>query len=386
MHTRTIATADAAAEVRQRHHIFPSWLCRLPRRHAAVNLFLVLLFLPPIPLGAQLRSGRAIRPSTRVGKIVISRLAVLDSESGTAGLTTRVILHESRYFLVNTFEESTIYVFDSHGKLISSVGREGQGPNEFRRIVAIGAGPADSVMVLDAGNMRGSIITPDLQIGRQFPLSFVPIENGLLVVGPDAFVVNASMGRSGAMDGAIHLFRPHNNLVWSADEAQGGRSLPAVRRLAASREDHLWAINSWTYEIEQLNTGSGKVLSSSVADADWNSKANPGPPTMVLGGKEDSLGRLWISGRARHAGQRPPSPSVRGPLGNESLSDIFDLRLEVIDWAEGRIVGGLTLPSFPGGLLGPGDKPGSMLFFTYEEGDLNTVVVWQASLVLPPPS
>ena len=59
-------------------------------------------------------------------------------------------------------------VFDSSGRFLASVGRKGAGPGEYRIPFEAFSTPGDSVVVLDAGNSRGTVLDPNLLPTRFF--------------------------------------------------------------------------------------------------------------------------------------------------------------------------------------------------------------------------
>jgi hypothetical protein len=63
--------------------------------------------------------------------------------------------------VVATGRASQLQVFDAAGGYVRSVGRRGQGPNEFGRSIYVYLGSADTVVAHDATNRRYHYITPD---------------------------------------------------------------------------------------------------------------------------------------------------------------------------------------------------------------------------------
>jgi len=61
-----------------------------------------------------------------------------------------------------------VRVFDSHGAFVGSVGREGDGPGEFRSLLLVGTLPGDSILVYDVSNRRFSVVSPEPAFSRSF--------------------------------------------------------------------------------------------------------------------------------------------------------------------------------------------------------------------------
>ena len=60
-----------------------------------------------------------------------------------------------------TASRSSLRLHSAQGKLISRIGRKGQGPGEFRgKLDLLGAG-GDSVLVYDADNLRLTLFSPE---------------------------------------------------------------------------------------------------------------------------------------------------------------------------------------------------------------------------------
>jgi len=70
---------------------------------------------------------------------------------------------EGRYWAA--FVGDLPVVFDPAGEFVGRVGRTGQGPGEFIRAAAFFRS-GDSVVVLDAGQPRASVVAPDLTVAR----------------------------------------------------------------------------------------------------------------------------------------------------------------------------------------------------------------------------
>ncbi|MGV3709113.1 MAG: hypothetical protein ACO1Q7_09750 [Gemmatimonas sp.] len=82
-------------------------------------------------------------------------------------------------------DEHQIAMFDLSGRLISKMGRKGEGPGEFDRIQSVCRTAADSIVVNDVGLHRVSILSPELEYVRSFrtlPYS-LPIHGGCLTDG-----------------------------------------------------------------------------------------------------------------------------------------------------------------------------------------------------------
>jgi hypothetical protein len=62
--------------------------------------------------------------------------------------------------------EQSVSVIDFRSGTVTPVGHQGQGPGEYTMPGPLFALPGDSTMLLDFGNMRGLIVTPDGRVGE----------------------------------------------------------------------------------------------------------------------------------------------------------------------------------------------------------------------------
>ena len=95
---------------------------------------------------------------------------------------------EGRFYLTD-WQQNTVWICDSEGKLIRRVGREGSGPGELQ----LPGGTAvfeDKVIVLDTGNSRVMIFNKDGTYLDDFRLAF-PMTSGILASENGRIAVNS---------------------------------------------------------------------------------------------------------------------------------------------------------------------------------------------------
>ena len=85
---------------------------------------------------------------------------------GYAGGATRLV---DGSLLVGDRADNSVRVIDPTGKLVRTLGRAGQGPNEFASIIWAGRCGADTLMVWDFGRRQASMVGAN-GIGRQFAI------------------------------------------------------------------------------------------------------------------------------------------------------------------------------------------------------------------------
>jgi hypothetical protein len=85
---------------------------------------------------------------------------------------------------------SEVRLYDAAGRFIRAAGRPGDGPGEYRRLSAIGAGTGDSLWVFDFGARRFTVLGPGLLVARTVTLSGDLSNVGAVAALPDgAFLI-----------------------------------------------------------------------------------------------------------------------------------------------------------------------------------------------------
>lgn len=79
------------------------------------------------------------------------------------------MLDPGRFAVVDQGSASVL-VYDTTGILLGTFGGRGEGPGEFLSPAAISTLSGDTVVILDAGDMRASVFAPDLEYVREFPV------------------------------------------------------------------------------------------------------------------------------------------------------------------------------------------------------------------------
>lgn len=97
-----------------------------------------------------------------------------------------------------------VNIYDAGGRYVQTVGREGSGPGEFRRVTYMRRLNGDSLLVYDAVARRVTIYGPDLAATRDIPLvllnSRIPTVVGALPDG--ALLIRRALGQPPAAGGA----------------------------------------------------------------------------------------------------------------------------------------------------------------------------------------
>lgn len=85
-----------------------------------------------------------------------------------------------------------IRIYSPDGEFLQALGGEGDGPGEFRHVARVDVLPGDSILALDAGQLRTTVFSPDGTVARTttlerggFPMvqAIQPLASGYLVTG-----------------------------------------------------------------------------------------------------------------------------------------------------------------------------------------------------------
>ncbi len=172
-----------------------------------------------------------------------------------------------------------VRMFSSTGEFLRQVGREGEGPGEFQRILGLVLLRGDSIAVWEDGG-RMTLLGPDLSVGRLLSLPFniadLRILGGSTVIGGMTYpsvvvheggtelirepvpVVRFSL--LGEVIDTVAVAAGFEEFMWSDASGHGGGALPLFGRASqlAARGDQVYMGSANEMEFEVL-TSSGEV-------------------------------------------------------------------------------------------------------------------------------
>lgn len=151
-------------------------------------------------------------------------------ERAEVRLGAPIAVHPDDFGLVGSVRELSdgrVLVADPLGRILVSIapdlgeatplGREGEGPAEYRQPDAVWPLPGDSTLLVDLGNARITVLGPDGHFGRTRPLMLSPFEPGrgtlsmMLPRGVDAvgrvYFDGARQGPGGALLDSVPVLR-----------------------------------------------------------------------------------------------------------------------------------------------------------------------------------
>ncbi|WP_176719404.1 6-bladed beta-propeller [Rhodohalobacter halophilus] len=131
-----------------------------------------------------------------------------DTEDVIIGQMGQFSVDQSGRIYIADFSQNVIHAYESDGSYLRQIGREGDGPGEFRRVSAIRPGERH-LHVLDTGSMRISRFTLDshnfvdnLSVPFEFQSEggFVSFPGNFHLVGDSYYLIHFGTGYSAAMD------------------------------------------------------------------------------------------------------------------------------------------------------------------------------------------
>jgi hypothetical protein len=252
--------------------------------------------------------------------------------------------------------------FDVDGSFRASVGREGEGPGEFKTASHIVLLPDDSIAIFDAALSRATIISRDLSVVRTVDIPRVVLWNVHVLRWPDAVVLNGLASRGGMAGWPLHF------VDLSAQPASITRSFGANggeyrisdhgslrQEIASAIDGSLWTADVVNYTLRKWDV-EGRLIHTLHRTPDWfgsqtnfyspGTKTSP-PPPRIRGINEDSNGRMVVIAHvARPDWMRAWEGLEDIPAGSgevavselPSYEDLYRTRIELVDLETGRLL------------------------------------------------
>ena len=292
-------------------------------------------------------------------RIVPKPMAVLGPVDGILldyGAFSFVRLKDGRFLVTGFARPGTIAVFGSDGRWQRDLGRRGGGPGEYQNPVRLSAWVGDSILVLDAGLSRVSVLGPDLRFARLFPLT-VP-HTRLLGLPGGTIVLSSPPGSERGMTALDPAGRPIAAFGPTVDP----NGLDFQRELTRGPSGTVLTGRVDRYDIEEFTTR-GEARRLVRRPVPWFPPADsrhlgdeavePTPPASagILSGGDGLVWHLTAVTRMPFK-----APVIRGVDGkNEVDMGLLlagkDTRVELLDLRKGQVVASGTAT----GLLWPGD-------------------------------
>jgi hypothetical protein len=298
-----------------------------------------------------------------------------DDDLGFMGPGPAVARIGDFYYVAHQDSRTSIQVFDRRSGFVRTIGREGQGPGEFRDILDLDVDSAGNLWALDAGNRRVSVMRvsgPRAEFLTTFrlPSGLRPNLAGMTLLAGGNALLNATEYVDNKPGPSTHLVNENQGIRWSLEE----ETLPPPEGRDNRR---VYALDGrggfWTarvrgpYRLEHRRLSDGGLIESVEPVRPWHDQhreavrlppreGDPLPPPGEPGGRvlqaaqlTDLLLRgdqLWVLG------------------SYESLSRGT---LDVFSTSGGHLLYSRALPFNPGGYVVGFDDDG--LIVEFEGGD-----------------
>jgi len=300
-------------------------------------------------------------PACRACSIAIEPVLTLGDADGPGilpGLPEDVIVDGlGRYWVLPG--EGVPLIFDPGGRFLQEVGRRGQGPGEFVFPNVALALPGDSVLVFDYGNMRGTVITPELRHARSVLLPPGQILGAAWVDWPRSVIINSIVRTPEHLGWPLHTvtFADSRTAILRSFGRNAGELRPGFEHelkltLSGPRAAHVWVAEATRYVLAPWSA-EGQRLPTLERDAPWfagSAGDRPGrggaPDPIVTGLREDPDGLLWVFILVAAPSWREafPAPEPGGsrygevPMSRIAFEKMYRSVIEVIDTRAARVV------------------------------------------------
>ncbi len=295
-------------------------------------------------------------------------------------------------------DRASVLVFDSTGRFLTAIGREGRGPNEYQGPAEVLVLPGDSVLLIDPQNARASVISPQLEYVRSisFPFAF---GRGAVLRWPDSvlFSGRASGANLRAPSAPLHLasFRDPMARIIASYSPHGTATRPGyssfiIQHISRDPRGRIITVEYLAYDISvwsQLGAERRDVQRRPTWFAQPTSVGmgpKEPPPPGIKGIATEGENLLWVATSvpaATWASAWKDASAIGGEIRTSSiaLERLYDTMLEILDPVAGSVVARLKLNGFIIGLL-PG---GRLVKYDVDMIGEPRVSIIQASVVAP---
>lgn len=288
-----------------------------------------------------------IRDCDPCREIVLQKVLTLGSATAPVTLSWMVDVTwmSDGFFLVGSSRyESLVSVWDSTGRFVTTIGREGPGPGEFIA-PRTKPGPVGRAWIVDRGTGRITEVLPGPRTGRSFPFHGSLVDYGTVPLDSNRVVVAGTLPLlAGTVSSPLHVLTGSGRVIRSFGEWSTNRRIPPA--IAPAAEGGIWALPPNRYRLTRWSLR-GDRIEVLRRETRWFqpwTAADPVKNPYLLRLTTDADGRLWVFGRLV-ANDDP----VRF-VNLEVLNQKHDVVIEVID-PETRTVEAHS--RFPHGILIP---------------------------------
>ena len=320
---------------------------------------------------------------------IASRIELVESDAAPFVAMPNAVRMDSRgrLWVLQPLELPQVYA--PTGRFLATVGRKGAGPGEYRMPFEAFSTPGDSVVVLDAGNSRGTVLDPELSPTRYFrmPWGAKPV----VVVKWPSSILGAALIRTPAAAGLpLHRFdvseaemtvtasfRHDGDVLRPSESAVNYIPVLATGGRLWTAERNRFRLTEWTVEGRVLRgVARAPAWFPTIANPGWGNRTTA-PPPAIAGMALEGSDRLWVViSRPKDSWPRA-WPAHSGSRGEIRSSDVrtdllYESVLEIIDVAAGTVIARTVLPEYVIDLL-PDRR--AVVYSTAEDGTRSLAVI-----------
>jgi hypothetical protein len=209
--------------------------------------------------------------------LALEQLVVLGTAEGSGIIESEVTAAtrdtRGRFYVRGSYA-TEIKVFGTDGRLITTIGRAGDGPGEFRGIATVHHTEADTLHVFDESSRRYTVFSPAYEYVRSSPLEIAPYTQ-VVLLGHDRIVFASPVRTPDRAGLPLHLLSPSGRVIRSFGSVTGAlnRSVPYTdeRVIAKAGPNAVWSgyRNRYTIELWRIDDRGDRLIQVVERQADW---------------------------------------------------------------------------------------------------------------------
>ncbi len=234
-----------------------------------------------------------------------------DSQSFMLDRPLAGVRSSDAYYVVAISSPFSIGRFDHMGRFVGSVGREGEGPEEFKFISTL-AVVDDTLSAFDSSRRSEVRFTPDFEVLDSRTLTLPPSDRSVIpMAGGDRILFGRNIERHRVVRRGLD-----GDLKWVADSLVRGEESYTI---SATSESSVWYLTYGTTLLKRVDAGTGEfvaefdidhpVLSGAWEDVQPREGANSLVPAAVQSIYVDEAGLVWLIARVPEVGGESRNPS-----------------------------------------------------------------------------
>lgn len=243
------------------------------------------------------------------------------------------------FLVAPTDQPGAVAVYDSDGRLVGTFGRAGHGPGEYDlAFMQFYRGPGDTISILDAFQLRRTIIDEKGRVLRSHPLPSP--HTGYFELKGRAYFQATIRTRDGSR--LIHRLDSIGAVSESFVVPQPGEERAEAYRARASTDTGIWLAERTRYAAEFYNEDLERTHILTV-NTEWfrphgtepaRSHAER-PKPQIVGLNQDSADRLWFLIIVADSNWRAPERQEGARVTATAMAAVYDWVLEAVDPGSG---------------------------------------------------